>query len=182
MTLVKLIFQTISSLKAHCIEFPTFLKAATREMIRRLGQHIHSLIAFTWARATEADRLGSITGRVIHWRLENGSCDLSSLVLRVEGWAQDNGSRSVLRLTCHQCSIHYGSRRETPGGSKRDERRWLLRHSRVSGKASMKLIKRVHILGQEVKDISNRFLHYKIFWDFLAVAQRKLKLSSERHF
>jgi len=41
--------------------------------------------------------------------MRSDSCDLSSLVLNVNVWVQENSSLTVLLLTGHQCSIHYQS-------------------------------------------------------------------------
>jgi len=52
-------------------------------------------------------------------KLKKGTCGLSSLLLEVNGWVQENGSHPMLPLTRHQCSIHCESSRVAHGASKR---------------------------------------------------------------
>jgi len=73
----------------------------------------------SWVRATKAARLGSM-GHTEN--LKNITCVLSSLVLGVNAWVQENSSRIVLPLTRHQCSIHCESSRVVHGASNRTTR------------------------------------------------------------
>jgi len=69
------------------------------------------LITVGWARSTKDGRLCSIPSQVILkiWKTvlatSPPSCFLSKL------WAQGKACRAVPPLTCHQCVIHYESRR-----------------------------------------------------------------------
>jgi len=67
--------------------------------------------------------------------LQNGVCRLSSLVLGVDGWMQENRSHAVLSLTRYQCSIHCESSHMVHGASKQ---KWAPQTTRDAPKGVQK--------------------------------------------
>jgi len=75
-------------------------KAHTWGLIWILSNRLSGTVGL--ARGSNPGWLGSV-----RQHLKKSTCGMSSLVLVVSGRLEGNGSRAVLPLACHQCSIRY---------------------------------------------------------------------------
>jgi len=71
----------------------------------KITQHQLS-VTVGWARATKAGRLVRFPVGSFRKTRKRYTHAYSGFVRGINGWVQGNGSRAVLLLTSHQCSIH----------------------------------------------------------------------------